>query len=841
MADVFISYARPDRQQIAALAAALEAVGFSLWWDRSLTGGVEFSKKIERELSATKAVIVAWSASGNDSPWVRDEASLARDQNKLVAITLDGNKPPMGFRQFNSLDFSSSNEAICTEAFDKLVLSLKLRVNPDEQSGPQSTESEFGGVHPPPARAVAIALRRLSRQNIHWRTIATIVALLVIVVGVVFWRQTPIAPSPIAVEATDILPQSVAVLPFKNLSSDPEQVYFSDGVAGEILNALAQVRDLHVTAQSSSFQFREEDRDTQDVARRLGVAAIVDGSVQKLGDRIRVTAQLVDARSNRVVWSQKFEGEPINLFAIQDAVAAEIVGIMTENFDLSEASIAPTKRIDVPYEAYDMYLQAQALLDDLFAAGSPGPRWQVLPPAYELLTQAIDIAPDFALAYASRAEAMAWIGWVHNSGSASTMPDFKFPLPAEVTEERVDAEIEKALALGPDLAETLVSYRFHSSRYSSYQSFMQDLLTHVDEALRINPNHAKARDLRSKGLIDKRKFREGFEEAERAYRLDPLNTDIADWIFSLYFYFGDFENLDRFMNGSVPLANAGHALTVLSLAYAEYGKFENLVEFERSGAKIPPNPVTNWNVFDQGFGMMWGLGASYATLGIPEMAHLRLRDQYEDIFLIREGRYNEAIDYLEAEWAIRSDPEKFKELRQPEWRYRLFDIHRGLAFAYLFTADYKKIIALSQQTTQFDLEPEPPDLPSGAAGSGPWIETSYAYALYQTGADNADTWMTEYVRLLEDMLAQGIALPNYEYEYARALTIMGRKEEAFASLERAIDKGWRRWYFEVDPITAPLREMPEFEGLKARYDADIARMRKIVVKGLREQGFDIAD
>lgn len=105
MADVFISYARPDRARIEALASALEAVGFSVWWDRSIAGGVEFSKEIERELAVTKAVLVAWSAAGNESHWVRDEASTARDANKLIPITLDGKKPPMGFRQFNALDF----------------------------------------------------------------------------------------------------------------------------------------------------------------------------------------------------------------------------------------------------------------------------------------------------------------------------------------------------------------------------------------------------------------------------------------------------------------------------------------------------------------------------------------------------------------------------------------------------------------------------------------------------------------------------------------------------------------------------------------------------------------
>lgn len=184
--------------------------------------------------------------------------------------------------------------------------------------------------------------------------------MLVLTFGIVVWRMTapPSAPDAV-VEVIEAPEQSVAVLPFKNLSSDPEQTYFSHGVASEISNALAQVRDLHVTAQSSSFQFSEENLGAQDAARRLGVAALVEGSVQKLDGRIRVTAQLVDVRSNGVVWSQTFSGELNDLFAVQDAVAVEIVGVMKKNFGLPESSTAPERHANVPLEAYDLYLRAK--------------------------------------------------------------------------------------------------------------------------------------------------------------------------------------------------------------------------------------------------------------------------------------------------------------------------------------------------------------------------------------------------------------------------------------------------------------------------------------------------
>ncbi|MFQ5564212.1 MAG: winged helix-turn-helix domain-containing protein, partial [Parvularculaceae bacterium] len=634
---------------------------------------------------------------------------------------------------------------------------------------------------------------------------------------------------------------SIAVLPFASLSDDREDEYFAHGLSEELISVLGQADGLTVAGRTGAFYFKERQKPLPEIAEALNVVYVLDGSVRRDGENLRVIVQLIDSRDGHNLWAESFDGELKDIFAVQDAVAAEIVGAMKANFNLPETSAAPLRQIDAPVEAYDLYLQARAHLREVFAPGVSKPQFYQFLPAYRLLTEAIDIAPDFALAYASRAEAAAWINWVNTSGTIAALPDFKFPFPIEEATDRIDADIETALELGPDLAETHVSYRWHSSRWAGDDASDNELSMHIDAALRINPNHATARVVRSILLQREGQYREAFEETQRAYRLDPLNNEVSFRMFSQYVYFGDFENLEPFVNQSIEWTTVGGALTSSAFAHAEYGKFERLVEFERRGAEIPIDVETNWNAPQFWIGTVWSFGASYATLGIPEMARLRLRGLYDDIFLIREGRYDEAVEFLEAEWAIQSDPEKWRELRQPEWLYRVHDVHRSLAFAYLFTDDYKKIIEVSQQTQLFNLEPKPEGLPFVAGLAGPWIETSYAYALHQTGAENASAWMDEYVQALEHILAEGVALPNYEYEYARALTIQGRNEEAFAALERAIDKGWRRWYFEVDPITAPLREMLEFAGLKARYDADIARMRENVVKGLREQGFEIAD
>ena len=124
MADIFISYARPDRDRIELLAANLEGSGFSVWWDRQIGGGAEFARTIEAELESASSVIVAWSEHSLDSHWVRDEADFARGQSKLLPLSLDGALPPLGFRQLHCIDFSGWDETTKHASFGELLTSL---------------------------------------------------------------------------------------------------------------------------------------------------------------------------------------------------------------------------------------------------------------------------------------------------------------------------------------------------------------------------------------------------------------------------------------------------------------------------------------------------------------------------------------------------------------------------------------------------------------------------------------------------------------------------------------------------------------------------------------------
>ncbi len=192
---------------------------------------------------------------------------------------------------------------------------------------------------------------------------------------------------------------SIAVLPFANLSGDKEQEYFADGIAEEILNALAQIEGLRVAGRTSSFTFRDRHEDLTVIARKLRVATVLEGSVRREGTRIRVTAQLIDAANGYHLWSQGFERELSGVFAIQDEIASAVVAALRGRL-LPAGTAAPPGRPKTTPEAYEKYLLARHFTD----AGSPRAMRQAVTAAEECV--ALD--PRFAPCWASLANALAW-------------------------------------------------------------------------------------------------------------------------------------------------------------------------------------------------------------------------------------------------------------------------------------------------------------------------------------------------------------------------------------------------------------------------------------------------
>jgi len=192
----------------------------------------------------------------------------------------------------------------------------------------------------------------------------------------------------------DVARRSVAVLPFANMSGDPSNEYFSDGISEEIISALAQIPGLHVPARTSAFSYKGKNVDLRTIGEQLSVATVLDGSVRKSGNRIRITAQLVNASEGYQLWSERYDRELTDVFAIQDEIASAIAAKLDITLSGGGGQLVKPPTRDIA--AYDVYLKARALTRQRGAS---------LAAAAEAFEQAIALDPDFGAAHAGLAQA----------------------------------------------------------------------------------------------------------------------------------------------------------------------------------------------------------------------------------------------------------------------------------------------------------------------------------------------------------------------------------------------------------------------------------------------------
>ena len=508
---VFLSYARADRPRVAALAGALQAAGLDVWWDREIKGGEAFAERIESALDRADAVIVAWSQTAVASDWVRDEAGHGRDRKRLVPVSLDGTLPPLGFRQYHALDLSQWRGASHGAEIASVVAAVRARMGED--------------VALPPAPSPAHPLMAWSRRN--WMlSVAAAGAVVAGGIGVAAWRGL----------APPVANRSVAVLPFKNLTGDPQQQYFSDGLSDEMRAALARDRDLRVMGQVSSALAGGDDMKA--VADRLGVAFVLNGAVQRAGDIVRISAELTD-RSGYSKWAQSFDRSIKDIFAIQSEIASVVLAALTAQVNggapkpaITTAEKAYGGTTDV--EAYQAYLRGRGLFqrDD----GEPSER-----AALAQFEQAIKRDPGFAVARAARARTLDSIASSYaradqvralydeaiaeaNTAQAAA-PDSAYiqaTLGMALLEGRLDIRaasgpFEKALALGGNDASALSS----AGNFAAQTGRTDDGLAALTRAQDIDPLNPLIHRMAGLIRMAARQFDDALPPLQKSLALQP--------------------------------------------------------------------------------------------------------------------------------------------------------------------------------------------------------------------------------------------------------------------------------------------------------------------------------
>ena len=386
-------------------------------------------------MGAAKAVLVIWSADAVKSQWVRAEADSARQAGKLVQLSVDGALPPMPFNQI---------------------------------------------------QCPAIVNWNGQRSDATWARIEGSVAELI---GKV------VASSPVQQQKDGNF--SICVMPFSNTSGDPDQEYFSDGITEDLITDISQIPDLAVVARNTSFTFKGTPADVTAVARQLGVTHIIEGSVRKSGNRLRITAQVVDGRTGHRLWGERYDRELADVFDIQDEISAAVVSALKLKL-LPEQGEHHARPAPDP-AAYQDFLRGR----HCWNRGTE----EALNSAVSLFQQAIDRDPGFSRAYAGLADAFVQLG-------SHTYLD---PQGAYA---RARAAAQAALELDPDLADA------HSAL--GLIAFVHDwdagaAEKHLSRAVANDPALATARHHYSRVLSSSGQHERAIEQARAAVDLDPLS------------------------------------------------------------------------------------------------------------------------------------------------------------------------------------------------------------------------------------------------------------------------------------------------------------------------------
>jgi adenylate cyclase len=508
MSDVFISYARSAASQAQQVGEALRGLGYGVWRDDELPAHRAYADVIDERLTAAKAVVVIWSADAVKSEWVQSEADSARTDHKLVQLTVDGSKLPRPFDRIQCADLIDWTGDLEAPGWRKVVASI----------------ADLVGVPQPTPDGNAATPRRVS----------------------------------------------VCVLPFTNMSDDPQQEYFSDGITEDIITDLSKVSALGVIARNTAFTFKGKSVNIPGVARELRVSHVLEGSVRKQGGRVRITAQLIDGASGEHVWAERYDRDLTDIFAMQDEISEAIVKALKLKLLPAEKEAIARRGTDNA-EAYNLYLMARSY----YLIGNEGdPRRNEA--IERLCRRAVEMDPDYAQAWALLAAARHSIHRFRGQAGDGGL-----------------AALDRALALNPDLAEA----RALRARTLSDAGRHEEAASEIAIALRLDPESFEV-NYRA-GVISYlgRRLEDAVPYFEKATALVETVLYAPYMLVSCYTALGDGENTLR--TAKIALARAEKAVaqdssdaTAMGLgvvALAALGERERAMDWMHRALLIDPD------------------------------------------------------------------------------------------------------------------------------------------------------------------------------------------------------------------------------------------------------------
>jgi TolB-like protein/Flp pilus assembly protein TadD len=379
----------------------------------------------------------------------------------------------------------------------------------------------------------------------------------------------------------------LAVLPFVNMSADPENEYFSDGITEELLNALTKVDGLQVTSRTSAFAFKGKHDDIRDIAIKLNVDKVLEGSVRKAGNRVRITAQLINAADGYHIWSENYDRNLTDIFEVQDEISSIIANKLRENLTAAQQKEQlvkiPTKNV----AAYTLYLKGLHYWNNLTPADARK--------AIECFEQAIAIEPAYAQAYAMTAAAHAYLG---STGQMTPHKAFKI----------VHKYADKALEIDDTIAE---SHTAKASAWLFYEWKWKAAYDALQKAIRLNPGLMEIYQLLAVYYIVIEQREQGLEIMEEAIKIDPLSPIVNFYLGEMYIFNERYDDAIAQANKMLQMnPNMRVAVEMKGWATGMQGNWQEALKFFEEVYRLTNHPLKGVS----------GLGVAYAKLGMREEA-----------------------------------------------------------------------------------------------------------------------------------------------------------------------------------------------------------------------------
>jgi TolB-like protein/Tfp pilus assembly protein PilF len=612
------------------------------------------------------------------------------------------------------------------------------------------------------------------------------------VAGVAWWLTSVYRPGRAGSSGGDAPPNSIAVLPFDDLSPTQDQAWFADGLAEELLDRLARLPGLRVAARTSSFAFRGKGADVKEIGRALDVGLVLEGSVRKGDGRVRVTAQLIDTGTGYHLWSEKYDKPEGEILGLQDAITAQIADQLQVRVAAAEgapeAAGATAATVDVG--ALEKYLEGRL-------------HWRRRTPAsltraVELFREALDLDPGFA---------RAW------SGLADTyllQADYG-ALQLDQAVQLAEPAIVRALALDPRSGEAWASLGLLRMSVGQFDAAQGNL----DQAMELDPRYEMAPTWLARVYAAQGRFVEQRQTLERALAINPhepvINANLAHTLAGA----GDVDAARAVLARVLAMLPANDLLLrALANVETQAGRLDAAMDAARKAVAAEPTAPANLGALIDAYVALEDYGAADLAVGeLPEGSPQRLAAR--QVLAMRRGEDSILPELVEYVGTLIGGDRELSPIER--------DLIMSTAIAHLLArrdieaAALLRVVCPKPETVTADIQlAEPASMLIVALRRARAVDEAAAWE--QAVSASTARWV-------------GMPLTGAQTEYVRALlaSMNGRDADAIASLERAYAAGFRdRWWLAHDPRLEPVRDQPGLKALEDRIAADLARMRAVV-------------